>query len=309
MRRVYGIGETVCDIIFRSDQPVAAVPGGSVFNGLITLGRLGIHGGFISEIGGDRMGDYVSRFLQENGISSDYLSRYEGTKTAISLAYLDENNDAQYSFYKDYINVRIDFEMPPVQPDDIVMFGSFYAINPVLRPKVLEFLNYAKAHGAILYYDLNFRQNHAAEKEKFMETIHENFRMADIVRGSIDDFRVLYGMTDPDAVYNERVKDYCQRFICTCGSNGVRLYDNGLERSYQSERITPVSTVGAGDNFNAGIVFGLMKYDLKREEISSLTAEQWDALVRCGIDLGTEACRNIANYVSPEFAEKYLSAE
>ena len=39
MRKVIGIGETVLDIIFKDDEPVSAVPGGSVFNALISLGR------------------------------------------------------------------------------------------------------------------------------------------------------------------------------------------------------------------------------------------------------------------------------
>ena len=38
MRKVIGIGETVLDIIFKNGQPIGAVPGGSVFNGVISLG-------------------------------------------------------------------------------------------------------------------------------------------------------------------------------------------------------------------------------------------------------------------------------
>ena len=49
MRKVIGIGETILDIIFRDDQPIGAVPGGSVFNGLISLGRVGVNAAFISE--------------------------------------------------------------------------------------------------------------------------------------------------------------------------------------------------------------------------------------------------------------------
>ena len=41
MRRVIGIGETILDILFKNNQPTAAVPGGSVFNGLVSLGRAG----------------------------------------------------------------------------------------------------------------------------------------------------------------------------------------------------------------------------------------------------------------------------
>ena len=39
MRNIIGIGETVFDIIFREDQPQKAVPGGSTFNAMISLGR------------------------------------------------------------------------------------------------------------------------------------------------------------------------------------------------------------------------------------------------------------------------------
>ena len=37
MRKVIGIGETILDILFKDEQPTAAVPGGSVFNGIISL--------------------------------------------------------------------------------------------------------------------------------------------------------------------------------------------------------------------------------------------------------------------------------
>ena len=42
MRKVIGIGETILDIIFRNGQPTAAVPGGSVFNGVVSLARAGV---------------------------------------------------------------------------------------------------------------------------------------------------------------------------------------------------------------------------------------------------------------------------
>ena len=54
MRKVIGIGETILDIIFRGDRPSAAVPGGSVFNGIVSLARMGVQVGFISETGNDQ---------------------------------------------------------------------------------------------------------------------------------------------------------------------------------------------------------------------------------------------------------------
>ena len=56
MRKVIGIGETVLDIIFRNEQPIHAVPGGSTFNAIISLSRAGINTCFIGETGNDHIG-------------------------------------------------------------------------------------------------------------------------------------------------------------------------------------------------------------------------------------------------------------
>ncbi len=39
MRKIYGIGETVYDIIFKDGTPQAAKPGGSVLNSMVSLGQ------------------------------------------------------------------------------------------------------------------------------------------------------------------------------------------------------------------------------------------------------------------------------
>lgn len=62
MRKVIGIGETVLDIIFKNGKPIEAVPGGSSFNAVISLGRAGVNTSFISEAGNDRIGEYVIEF-------------------------------------------------------------------------------------------------------------------------------------------------------------------------------------------------------------------------------------------------------
>ena len=304
MRKIFGIGETIYDILFREGTPVAAVPGGSVFNGLISLGRAGLDCTFITEIGADQVGQNILAFMQENGINTDYVSCYQGKKTAISLAFLDDKGDAHYSFYKDYPNNRLDFEMPLIQANDIVAFGAYFALNPVLQDKVKPFLNYAKKQGAILYYDLNFRDNHAHEVESLRETFKENFAIADIVRGSHEDFINVYGHDDCKKIYDE-ISEYCPRFICTRGKDGVLVVDHGRKYSFSSRSIVPVSTIGAGDNFNAGILYGLVKEGIGRDNLDYITQDEWSRMIGYGIEFGTEVCMSTSNYVSAEFAKRF----
>ena len=179
MRKVIGIGETILDIIFRGNQPSAAVPGGSVFNGIVSLGRMGIKVGFISETGNDRVGNIILQFMRENNIPTDHVNVFPDGKSPVSLAFLNEQSDAEYIFYKDYPKQRLDVLYPKLEEDDIVMVGSYYALNPVLREKILELLDQAREKKAIIYYDPNFRSSHKNEAMKLAPTIIENLEYGD----------------------------------------------------------------------------------------------------------------------------------
>ena len=309
MRKVFGIGETVLDIIFKDEQPIGAVPGGSVFNGIISLGRSGVETSFISEAGNDRVGRNIIQFLKDNHVNADNINVYPGSKSPISLAFLDSNNDAEYLFYKDHPHDQLDFIYPDVQRDDIVMFGSYYAVNPVIRPQVIGFLEYARNRGAILYYDVNFRPSHRDDVMKITPNLLENLEYADIVRGSFEDFQVLYKKDDPDRVYNAEISFYCKKFIYTRGAQPVELRTDTVKKSYPVIATNTVSTIGAGDNFNAGIVYGMMRYGITRDTIDEgLTEEQWDEVIHCAQLYCAECCKHISNSISVEFGEKMKEA-
>ena len=305
MRKVIGIGETVLDIIFRDEQPISALPGGSTFNAIISLGRAGVPTRFISETGDDRVGRLITSFLEQNGCPASNVNVYPDSKSPLSLAFLNERNDADYVFYKDHANDRLDFVYPDIAPDDIVLFGSYYALNPVIRKQVYDFLSYAHEEGAILYYDVNFRASHQNEAMRLRANMLENFELADIVRGSSEDFEILFRKTDAAAVYRAEIMFYTKRFIYTRAAEPIELFsDGGLHKQYPIAPIDTVSTIGAGDNFNAGLLFGLIRDGITREQLEQgLTEQQWDRLIASGQQFSAEVCTSLQNYVSPEFGE------
>ncbi len=304
MRKVIGIGETVLDIIFKNEQPIAAVPGGSVFNGLISLGRSGINASFISETGNDRVGRNIIQFLKDNHVDASNISVYPETKSPVSLAFLNEQNDAEYVFYKDHPNDKLDFVYPDIQADDVVMFGSYYAVNPVIRPQMQSFLEYAHSHGAILYYDVNFRASHRGEVMKLRANILENLEYADIVRGSKEDFEVMFNMKDAETVYRSQISFYTKNFIYTQGAEPLEVRGvGGLSKQYPVAPMETVSTIGAGDNFNAGFVYGLLKTGVTREMLENgLQESLWDEIIDQAQQFSANVCKNIQNSVDADFA-------
>lgn len=307
MRKIFGIGETILDIIFQNNQPYKAVPGGSVFNGLITLGRMGLPVTFISELGNDRVGDIIRDFMQDSHLTTEFVDCFPNGKSPLSLAFLDDDKNAHYIFYKDYPAQRLEVPLPAIEPDDIFIFGSYYSLNPALRPRMVEFLQYARERKAILYYDPNFRKAHAHEAILLKPTVLENLEFADIVRGSDEDFQNLFGKTDTREVYQDHVKLYCDRLLSTRGANGVDLCTRQFTCHFDAPHIHSVSTIGAGDNFNAGILYGLLKYDIRRDDLPDIDMETWGKIVRHGMDLAAEVCQSYDNYVSKEFAAQYVS--
>ena len=285
-RKIIGIGETIMDIIFKNGQPTAAVPGGSVFNSVISLGRLGQTVTFISETGNDRVGRIILDFLKDNGVNNENVCVYYDGRTPISLAWLNENNDAEYEFYKNYPKARLDVIWPRVERNDIVIMGSYFVLNPVLRSKVLEFLRYAKEREAIIYYDFNFRDNHKGEAMKLYPDILENLEFSE-----------------------KEVDFYCKNMICTDGGKNVHLISPVVHKDYPVKDIKTVSTIGAGDNFNAGIIFGLVKENITKDNIQQMTEEQWDRIIRCAIDFSSHVCQSLHNSISKEYAQNYLAKQ
>lgn len=290
-KHVIGIGETVLDILFKNDQPQKAVPGGSTFNSIVSLGRAGVPCAMVTDVGGDHIGDIICNYLKDNGVSSEYVCRHENVKSHITLAFLDENNDAQYVFYKDHAAVSLDSKLPKICKEDVVLFGSFFAINPVIRPVVGGLLRDAKNAGAWLYYDVNFRKNHIAELPNILPNIEENMSLANVVRGSMEDFGYIYDLHDGEAIY-ERVSCFCNTLILTDGAKTIRVYTTDGCETYPVQQIETVSTVGAGDNFNAGYIYAMLQ-GLHDQASRIAMAQRWSQ----------DVCRQIGNNISDELVE------
>jgi len=300
--KIYAVGETILDIIFKGREPQTARPGGSSFNASITLGRLGAPINFISEMGKDRVGDLIQDFMEENGVSASYISRYPQGQSAVALAFLNEQSDAEYQFYKDYPSQRLDMEFPEFRKDDLLLFGSFYALNPGIRPRVKLLLEKAASAGATIVYDPNFRSTHLPDRDKLVPVIRENMGYASLVRASDEDLHHIFQTSGPDDAWQE-IRAHSDALVYTASTHGVYLRTAGLSFHMEIEHIEPVSTIGAGDTFNAGLVYGIWKNRIGREDIGTIGRDLWEELISMAIRFSREVCLSYDNYLPLAVAE------
>jgi fructokinase len=305
MRKIYTIGETVLDILFKDNQPFAAKAGGACLNTAVTLGRLGLPVHFISEYGMDKQGDFIDNFLKENNISTKYIYRYRNGKTSLALAYLNNKSDAAYDFYKIYPDKRLAIDFPDVKEDDIILFGSFYAITNEIRTKLIQFIRHAKFKNAIVIYDPNFRKQHIHELAELKPFIEENLALASIIRGSHEDFAYIFNAKNANETYN-LLNDKQKYLLYTNSSEGVNLRSDKLSLSVPLKKIRTISTVGAGDNFNAGIVYSIYINNIHFDDIQNIKVEDWRRIIETAIEFATHVCSSYDNYISVDFAKKYI---
>lgn len=304
MRKIYTIGETVLDILFKNQLPFTAKAGGACLNSAVTLGRLNLPVYFLGEYGMDEVGNIIDAFLKKNHVSTQYVYRYYGGKSTLALAFLNENNDASYDFYKIYPDKRLDVKFPDISQDDIVLFGSIYAITMEVRSKLMEFIREANKKKAIVIYDPNFRKQHLHELPKLRPLILENMSHANIVRGSNEDFSFILGADDADEAYAE-ASTHCKNLLYTANKTGVFVHTEKYSLTYPVKTLDPVSTIGAGDNFNAGIVYSLFRHDIGYNDLSSLPENTWKEIVATAVEFATHVCMSYDNYISDEFAAAY----
>ena len=291
--QVYCIGEALLDIIFQHNRPEFATPGGSMLNSAVSLGRAGVPVHLISDFADDRPGDFIDDFLKLNHVGTEYINRYAAGKTALALAFLDDSKDAAYTFYKDYPAERFPWQLPEPGNGDIILFGSIYSITEGLHDEIIRFINKARRNGAFILYDPNFRKPHLHDLERARPLIMENIRHADLVRGSDEDFNLVFGAGNFDQAWRSVSECNCQNLVYTKNKDDVEAIINGTRYTLPVPEIIPVSTIGAGDAFNAGLIYGITL---------SGSPTLSGSILQTAVSFSSNVCLHLENYISEDFA-------
>jgi fructokinase len=307
MKRIYAIGESLVDIIFRNGQPQAAKAGGAMLNTAISLGRIGLPVALITEYGSDDVGKLINSFLEANGVDTGFIFKFDNGKTALALAFLDERNDAHYTFYKNYPENRLDIKLPSINANDFLLYGSIYSVTKEIRTNFMKLVTSARDNGAFIIYDPNFRKSHANELEEHRPMIMENLKNVSVLRGSDEDFMNIFGASDADKTW-EIVKDHCQSLVYTASSEKVCVRSRSFKGDFPVKKITPVSTIGAGDNFNAGLITSFYTGNIVTSDLARLGKDGWEKVVSTAVEFASNVCMSYDNYIDTEFASRYRSA-
>lgn len=234
---------------------IYATPGGSVFNTAILLSRLGLGVAVIARRGADFLGDALEGTMKKEGISTRCVVTDNRVKTGLAFANVDKKGVSSYVFYKT-TGPAVRFsekEVPSAFFGGCSVFhtGSAYSYEEYSWYDALRFARKAKAAGAIVSYDPNWRAGRMKDENSARKRAFMLIGAADVLKLSDSDAEGLTGGKTLDAC----LKKIGREAYVTLGERGALYWDGRRKIYHPAFKVKLADTIGAGDAFSAGLIY------------------------------------------------------
>lgn len=252
-------GEALIDMLpitVEGEPAFRPLPGGSVFNTSIALGRLGTPVSFFSGLSDDLFGTTLQQTLKESHVD---LSHAAISKRPTTLAFVKlENGHATYFFYDENTAGRMltESDLPVLGVEvQALLFGG---ISLVSEPcgTTYESLMRREAETRVIMLDPNIRPGFIQDADAHRARLKRMFALADIVKVSEDDLAWI-DPQEPRQAIAAILGAGVNLVVLTAGERGAIAHWNGGQIEIPALSVEIVDTVGAGDTFNAGILAAL----------------------------------------------------
>lgn len=256
-------------------------PGGAPANLLTVASHMGYKTAFIGKIGKDMHGLFLKKTLEHEGICTDYIIEDENTFTTLAFVGISEGGERQFSFArKPGADTRLsisDLDHRLLQSCKIFHCGSLSLTDEPARSATIEALRIAKASGALISYDPNYRDSLWENETIAIKSIKSVISFADIIKVSEEEGFFITGEKDNKSVAAALLAFGPKLVAITLGSEGVLLATEKNQIQVRAFPVEVIDTTGAGDSFFGGF---LSKYLEFGKNIVDLTAKE---LKKCAL--------------------------
>ncbi|SHG14093.1 carbohydrate kinase family protein [Bradyrhizobium erythrophlei] len=238
----------------------AAVPvaGGSCLNVAVGIARLGAAAGFVGGISTDLFGRMIADHALASQVDLRYAVRSEHQTT---LAFVRSvAGEPQYAFYDEATASRNwVYRRGSIAFEDVeaIHLGSTTLVNDEGAAQALAMINDAGA-SVTISFDPNCRPALVRRKARYVDQMDAFAAAADIVRMSDVDFEFLYGGNDYAGRAKSLIEAGASLVVITRGIDGAQAWHGKAGMvEVRAPTIDLVDTIGAGDSFQAALLFAL----------------------------------------------------
>ena len=282
------VGEVLIDLTQtgvdeRGVRTLAANPGGAPANVAVAASRLGTKTAFVGCIGTDAFGDSLRETLEKDGVDTTGLIAHETIPTTLAVVTVNPDGERSFTFYRrpgaDICLERSAIPESLIADAPILHFGSVSLTDDPARTATLEAAKDAKAAGAIITYDPNYRPALRPSEEEAIQWMRAPLDMVDVLKISDEETALLSGFEAPDAAAEALTDQGIRLVLVTLGPDGVYYRyqpedGEALTGTVPGFQVTVADTNGAGDTFFGAF---LSKLSQRENGLDDFEADELEA--------------------------------
>ncbi|CAI8785936.1 fructokinase [Pseudomonas sp. IT-P12] len=270
-----------------------AIAGGSPFNVAVGLRRLGVDAALLAGLSTDYLGRRLRQVLQEEGVRADYLVDF-AAPTTLAMVALGVNGSPQYSFRGEGCADRqLRLEHLPDLGAEVrgLHIGSYSLVVQPIADTLLALVQ-RESGQRLISLDPNVRLNPEPDIERWRSRVATLVELADLIKVSDEDLRLLYPQQDPAQVIDGWLQHRCQLVFLTRGGDGATVFSRRHGTwSVPAAAVKIADTVGAGDTFQAALITWLTEQGLDSiEGVRSLEREHIDGMLKFAVQAAALTC-------------------
>ena len=310
--KVLCIGEALIDMIctdrgsrLADGQNFLKKAGGAPANVAAAIAALGGQVDMAAKVGKDPFGQHLIDLLNEMGVNTKWIIQDPNSFTTFAFVSLMEDGERDFYFNRGADGQLAISDLATINLNEysIVHFGSATGFLPgPLQATYLDLLNKAKAAGALISFDPNYRHllfpNNTAS---FVTQSWHYIQSCDFFKLSDEEAMLITGLDTVDAAAAALRAKTNAVFAITLGKEGTLLSTSHGTEIISSIPITAIDATGAGDAFVGAVLYQLI--GTTPSQLSALSVEQWRTMIANANKAGARTCE----YMGAMEAFKHLN--
>lgn len=255
-------------------------PGGAPANVAVGLQRLGLPSRFMGQVGDDPFGVWLRDLIAAEGVDVAHMALSPGARTTIAFVATRLDGKKDICFYRNP-GADAEFSIEQISPDAFEGVGLFHcgsvslSLDPC-RTAQFEAVRRARAAGALISFDPNWRPSLWDDFELALDLIWQMVPLSDVVKVADEEWEFVTGTSDfAEGAAKIRAQGP-KLVIITEGREGAYFNFEGGSGEVGGFTVDAIDTLGAGDAFVAGLLSQIVENGLE----NSLNEEKMQQILR-----------------------------
>ena len=253
------IGRPIADV-----RSFDAYVGGCPTNVSVGTHRLGLRSALLTAVGDDQVGDFVTAFLDREGVDTRFIPRKAGHRTSAVILTIQPPDRFPLTFYRDNCADREltvdDVQRAPIAESRVIFVTGTGLSHQPSRDATLAAAAAARGAGVPVVVDIDYRPDQWESAAAFSAQMRELLRFATLAVGTEEELAAAAASSDVPQGAAALLACGIEALVLKRGARGSTVFRADTPPIDAAPfPIDVLNVLGAGDAFASGFLYGYLQ--------------------------------------------------